>query len=107
MAKKSDKKDPWSDITKDWLLRYMAIHEVIQGVHRKNRRGIDQIQTVINLTFWGFYNGLTLENWNIGSKVRDFLNFIIEIVKNRLKLGLNRLKCAKIVLRLVKSIEMC
>ena len=29
---------------------------------------------------------MTLENWNAGLKVRTFLNLVIEIVKNRLKL---------------------
>ena len=42
----------------------------------------------LKLTFWGFQNGMTLQDQIIGSKVRYFLKIGFEIVK----IGWNRLK---------------
>ena len=44
------------------------------------------------LSFWGFQNGMTLENWSIGSKVTYFWQISLESINYGLKLCFNWLK---------------
>jgi len=81
----------WSGFKK-FVIWLNKAYYTVRGVTEGGLGGLKPPPLGRKLILWGFQNGMTLENWTIGSKVRYFWKLILEMVKNDWNTSCTRFK---------------